>query len=245
MNFNLVHYLPLSLRRLVVTFCYVLWAIMLLVRLVPPVYAETVTQSAKLWTNIPITGAFTQARTWKYYLEPQLRFINDTYVFNEANLNVALGYQWLPSLSVWGGGWVHYAILTSGREQTEYRLWEQLLWEVVTSATLNVAIRTRFDHTKNTDYRQWSNRIREKITLKFPLFLGKNYFLVIGEEVFLQLTRPEWAANQILSQNRASIGIEIPVSLHHSLEIGYLNQFQNKQPIQISHVLNFQYNISF
>ena len=86
--------------------------------------------------------------------------------------------------------------------------------------------------------------MREKIELKFPITSLQNRFLKLGDEVFIQLNQPTWVTNRILSQNRASIGIEFPISKTTSYEIGYLNQFQFQSQNQMSNVLYFIVKVS-
>jgi len=47
--------------------------------------------------------SISQNKKWKYYLEPQLRFVDDAYKFEEANLFAGVYYQWTPALSFWLG----------------------------------------------------------------------------------------------------------------------------------------------
>lgn len=80
--------------------------------------------------------------------------------------------------------------------------------------------------------------------MKFPVNKDRKYFIVLADEIFLQLNQPDWVPDRVFSQNRAAIGVEIPVNQSVSYEMGYLNQFNVGSPDQMSHVVYFTVNVN-
>lgn len=205
-------------------------------------YAAAMITHTKLWVDTPMTGAITMDKKWGYYLEPQLRLIDDQYKLEQFNLYAGFYYQVLPNLSAWFGA---YRQLSNEPGRQQYRLWEQMTWDVMNDDALSLSSRTRLEQRKNINDAEIAHRLREKITLTLPMRLLTNYFLVLADEVFLQLNQPAWVTNRFFSQNRASIGIKIPVNKDTAYEVGYLNQFQYGNPNQMSHVLYLTVSLPF
>jgi hypothetical protein len=140
-------------------------------------------------------------------------------------------------VSLWVDFFRRYDQKFDGSIFQEYRLWEQVLWEAISNNYYKLTSRSRLEERKNSADSQIANRFREKIILKFPVTTLTEYYLVLAEEIFFQLNQPTWVVNRIFSQNRASIGLQIPINKSMSYEAGYLNQYQYGNPNQMSNVL--------
>lgn len=202
------------------------------------VHANELQKHTKLWTNMPISGNLTRNQKWKYYIEPQLRLIDDKYKFDQVNLFIGAGYQVSSALKFWLGLFRRYQIELNGSSHQEYRLWEQMDLSLIDRSYIQLSSRSRLEERKNFIRSQIANRFREKLTAKYP-FNDKHRFLVLSDEIFVQLNKPEWVTNRTISENRASIGIRIPIKQFTAYEIGYLIQTQYGKVNQLSNVLYF------
>lgn len=208
-------------------------------------FADNVKEYTKIWTSGNVTGSISKDQRWKYYLEPQLRLIDDHYKFHQANIYGGIYYQTTPALSFWVGAFRRYETRVDGSTYQEYRLWEQMVWEVLKSDALTLSSRSRLEERKNFNRAAVANRLREKIKLELPIGQVAKYSVVLADEVFLQLNQPSWVVNRVFSQNRASIGIGVMINNATSCEVGYLNEFQYGAPNTMSNVLylDFYFNM--
>ncbi len=62
--------------------------------------ASAVETHTKLWIAPVFTGSLSQDKKVKFYLEPDLRFIDNRYKFQQALLWMGLGYQLRPKLAL-------------------------------------------------------------------------------------------------------------------------------------------------
>lgn len=201
---------------------------------IPPAFAEPVLQKAKLWTAVDLKGQVTD--TLQYYLEPQLRFISDSQCFNEANLYVGLGYPTPSKVTFWVGNMFNTTHKANDGNTKQYRIWEQISWNVFDSSNMQIDSRTRFEQRKQEHQASWSLRLREKLEFGFPLPM--DYLFILYDEIFLNFNHPTWVYHSLINQNRAFAGFSIPLSKTSRLEIGYLNQWVDGNPVQVNHVLN-------
>ncbi len=190
----------------------------------------------KQWDNLVITGSITNSH-YQYYFEPQIRFIDDTYVFNELFLLGALGYRVNSSLSFFvGPGWI-ITKNTDGSMSHEVRLWQQLNYLAISKATFNLNARTRFEQRKDTQYSTIAYRFRQRLWLRVPFKSHPSLSFSIFDEIFLNFNHPQWVSPHFFSQNRAFIGLGYQYSKALSIDTGYMNQFLNSTTSRDDHVL--------
>ncbi len=198
--------------------------------------AEPELQKAKLWTAIDFKGSLTGQ--FQYYLEPQLRFISRSQCFDEANLWVGLGYPLSKRMTFWVGNYFNTTHKVDDPDTFQYRIWEQLSWEIFDSHLIQIDSRTRLEQRKQEYQTDWALRFREKVAFSFPL--NRNgYFFILFDEVFLNANNPSWIYHSLFNQNRAFAGLLIPMTKAIQLETGYLNQYVAGTPYQLNHVLSF------
>lgn len=200
-------------------------------------WAASTEIESKLWANIQLSGPLSADKTWHYYLEPQLRFVDDPYKFNQANLYAGVYKTVTSSTSLWVGVMRRFEIKSDGDVFLENRLWEQMVVDLYRRDRLKVVSRSRFEQRKNVDSAVIANRFREKFTLQLPIPNRSGYFIELADEVFLQLNQPEWVTQRVFSENRASIGLEVPINKIARYEVGYLNQYQYSKPRQACNVV--------
>lgn len=207
-------------------------------------HSQGVQTHSKLWGTTVKIGSLKDNTNFKYYLEPQLRLIDNQYKFEEALMLAGLGYQPRPNLILFlGNAWVA-SKRANGNFEQENRLWQQVNWNAVKKSSFNLISRTRLEERKNIEEPQWLIRFRERLMLRIPLKNQERYSFVLFDEVFFNLNYPQWLSNNhFFTQNRGFLGIGTKVSEQTSFDIGYMNQYQFTTPNQMGHVLLLTLNI--
>lgn len=199
-------------------------------------HAYGVVYHEKQWSVATFTGPLSLGSAWRYYVEPQLRLINDPYVFNQSFLLGGVGYQFSPAIAFYTGvGWI-FGKNTQGQDYNEYRLWQQLNWQMWKVVQTTFDSRTRLEEKARTD--QSDNRVdlRQRFWLRIPI-RHTHYYYSLFDEVFFNINPPSWGNNYFFYQNRAFLGIGKRLSKKTFLDCGYLNQYQLGDPHQMSNVL--------
>ncbi|MCS5712229.1 DUF2490 domain-containing protein [Candidatus Berkiella aquae] len=194
-----------------------------------------VEEHAKLWTSYEISGGIFNGSKVRFYLQPQLRFIDNEYKFEQAVVHAGLGYKIAKPLTFYIGNSGVISKQSSGDFVDEYRIWQQLNWEIIKGSHFNVKSRTRLEQRKQEATPQWANRLREKLTFVFPVH---PISIIVSDELFFNLNHPLWVSECSLSQNRGFIGFGVPLAKHTSIEIGYLNQYQFNKTDSMSNIVN-------
>lgn len=194
--------------------------------LIKPIYA--LQGHTELWTSASILESFSKDSRFKYYLEPQLRFIDNTYKFNQALMQGGFGYQLKPDVLLLGGLGYILTKSNSGNMFHEDRIWEQISWTMPVS--INLISRTRLEQRKLTNNSQMAYRLRERLFARIPFLHWNKHSLAMFDEVFFNLNRPDWVAPHFFAQNRAFIGIGTSLSNTTVIDIGYLNQYIISSP---------------
>lgn len=185
-----------------------------------------------VWTGLDFDGDFANGEI-KYLFYNELRFLDHGNYFQNANNQAGLGYQIFSTLSLWAG----YQYFTSNQitnVSPEKIVWQQGIMNIYQTKTLNISLRTRMEERERVSEKGKNFRLREKVTLSFPKYFDQKITPIIFDEVFYNLNEPSWIADdKTLSQNRAFIGVDIPILKGAKLQIGYLNQllFRTTQDI--------------
>lgn len=199
--------------------------------------AWSLEEHTKLWSTATILGSFQNDSRWKYYLEPQLRFIDDSYKFNQAILVAGAGYQTTSDVILLGGfGWYLTKNL-SGDILHEYRLWQQISWLIPSAPTYSLINRTRLEERKLADHPGIAYRFRERLFARIPFKRWPTHSLALYDEIFLNLNQPNWVIPHFFEQNRAFIGIGTELTKTVIFDIGYLNQYLMSSPRQMNNIL--------
>lgn len=195
-----------------------------------------VEEHAKLWTSYEISGGIFNGSKVRFYLQPQLRFIDNQYKFEQAVVHAGLGYKIANPLTFYIGNSGVISKQSSGDLIDEYRIWQQLNWEIIKGSHFNLKSRTRFEQRKQEATPQWANRLREKLTFVFPVY---PISIIVSDELFFNLNHPLWVSDCSLSQNRGFIGIGVPLTKQTLIEIGYLNQYQFNKNDVMANIASF------
>lgn len=211
----------------------VLWIIVCL--LIKPVNA--IESHNKFWTVNTIIGTLSEAKHLNYYLEQQIRLIDDKNKFNQFLFLPGLGYQINRNILFFSGvGWI-FSKDDAGKINREYRLWEQISWRVNQTNAFTIDSRTRLEERKNSDFSSIAVRLRERVWVRMPFKNRESFFLSIFDEFFFNLNHPKWHSSHFLEQNRSFIGIGKNVSQSTTLDLGYLTQSLFTSKNQLNHVL--------
>ena len=188
------------------------------------------------WGNITAIGSLSvvnpKLEKWRYWLEGQGRFGDNSTQFSQALIRPGVGYQVHRTTSVWLG--YAWAPTTSPFAKTafdEQRMWQQVLWQDRFSFG-TVASRSRLEQ-------RWSpwqsddvaHRYRHLVRVLLPLPQAPAYGLVLANEVFIHLNNAHWTATGPetgFDQNRAFAGVAYTFNKNVRTEIGYMNQIINR-----------------
>ena len=164
-----------------------------------PAGARRSVEDFQNWSVLIVTGSFAplapQLHSFRYWMEGQGRFGNDSSRFSQGVIRPALGYALNPRTSVWlGGDWVPTTQPFALNDAfNEYRSWQQLLWSdklpFGTVTTRGRMEQRYFDipNTKDIGY-----RYRHLIKLSIPLpFIHPAVSLVLADEFFVNLTHAD------------------------------------------------------
>lgn len=208
-------------------------------------FAKTKEQT-KSWNIAIITGPLSADKRIKYYLQPQLNFIDDKYKFHNVLGYVGLGYQfdaykiaWLMNGYTWGKtskGHIHRIDIIR----------EQLNWDMSEVGLQQVSGMTRLEERKDLNEPTWNLRLRQQIMLRVPFESWPGHAFVLYDEIFFNLNHPAWIqTSSFVDQNRIFIGINKTFSSEVGLDIGYLNQYLFKKQDEMSNVLQIRLNVNF
>lgn len=198
----------------------------------------------KYWVAGTVIGSIPNHASFKYYFEPQLRLIEDAYVFNQSLLLGGLGYEINQNVSLFAGtGWI-LTKTSEGMLNNERRLWQQVSWSVIKKDNLNVMSRTRLEERKRISTRHTALRFRERLWVRIPFKEQGKYFWSCFDEIFFNLNHPAWVSSYVVEQNRAFMGIAVKLSQSTMVDVGYLNQYLRAFRSQQDNVLLLSVSIN-
>ncbi len=197
----------------------------------------------KYWSVATITGSFPEHHRVKYYFEPQLRLIDNPYVFNQLFLFAGLGYQVKSNVTFFMGPGLNVIKNNEGKIIEERRLWQQLNWLVFNTPTFNLNSRSRLEERALSSSSQLSARVRERLWLRVPIKGFERYSFSCFDEVFFNLNSPAWVPPTFFEQNRAFIGIATTFKKTTLIDVGYLNQYINTRELNNVFLLSFTINL--
>lgn len=199
----------------------------LLLQQMPAAAAPQFREDFQTWTNITANGSFglvdPSLSRFRFWLEGQGRFGNDSTTLSQGILRPGLGYALTDTASLWLG----YAVIPtmepfSSVDFNENRIWQQLLWTPSTPFG-PITSRTRFEQrfTRAPDV---SYRFRQMVRMAYPLDFAPGFMLVGWEELFLNVNSTG-AITAGFDQNRVFAGIGYAIDENIRTEVGYMNQY--------------------
>lgn len=184
---------------------------------------------------------------YRYWLEGQGRFGNDTSQVSQGMLRTGLGYALGETVTMWLG----YAFIPTDEPFVtvpfdEHRIWQQLLWNTQFSFG-SFSSRSRLEQRfmQTGDDVGW--RYRQLVKISVPFSFAPSFSFVASDEVFVDLNKTDWKAANGFDQNRAFAGIGYNFNKNIKTEIGYMNQYIRKKNAQdfVSHILSVNLYLNY
>lgn len=181
---------------------------------------------------------------WLYGLYSQLRVVNQSHPLEDIILEARIGYQITDNKSAWlGYRWTGHDP-NNGFYQ-DNRLFQQIIWQINQNSNQKLASRTRLEEIKRSNQSQMSYRARERISIALLESNLKTINPYFYDEVFFQLNRTNYSAQQLFSENRLFVGMNVKTTRNAYWEIGYINQYKVRTETsqnQVNHILSITYN---
>lgn len=231
----------LPMRRFILLLC-----LLLVSSCAVKVTAQTV-DDAGLWFAAFSNGQFESLgddSPVRWWFDAHYRLRDDVDGFNQSIIRPGLGYALNDNQVLWAGyAWVRTSPVL-GNDFDEHRFWQQ--WTATPSIdSWRFLHRSRFEQrwveTGDDVVLRWRQLARaQRILSDCP-----QWSLVLWDEVFFHLNDTDWGAEGGLDQNRAFVGLGFKRCQHVKgrTEIGYLNQFINRQGgiDGLNHILSINY----
>lgn len=202
------------------------------------IYANTINNGGE-WNKVAFNGNLFSPN-WHYRLETNLRFNFPREQMFSQNVNrIGIGYSIANNLSIWAG-YVFAPTNSNGSLLYDQRAWQQLSWKIYQNNAINLSSRTRLEQRWLEGATGTAVRLRQRLKLTFPA-VYKNVRPMIFDEIFFNLTNPDWVNPQLVNQNRAFVGLIVPLSKSLNFTFGYLNQYLPNIPTSaMNHIAYFE-----
>ena len=187
------------------------------------------------WANVMVNGKFGKDSPWLYYGDVSLRTTETArpfppsgqgYQVSAVVTHDAIGYRFDEHHSAHLGYAFQYSIPPlSGRPTNENRVWQQYSFNTPTDIGAFQA-RTRLEERTVNIGGGVAVRFRQMLRLGYPL--TENWSLIGWDEIFVSLNSVDWGPVAGLDQNRVFVGVGYKFDSVFRTEIGYLNQYINR-----------------
>ncbi|MGY6214669.1 DUF2490 domain-containing protein [Methylolobus aquaticus] len=201
-------------------------------------------QDFQIWTAITAKGTLglvdPATNPIRFWLEGQGRYGNDSTTLSQGILRAGVGYALNDHSSLWlGYAYVPTMQPFTNQSRNEQRSWQQYLWSTH-SESGQWNLRTRLEQRYRPDDNSkvgWRFRQQVKFSQPIPAWAGWSW--VLSDELFINVNRTSYT-NEGFNQNRIFFGLAYRLSASTHTEVGYLNQFSNRDgaPNQLHHILS-------
>lgn len=202
------------------------------VSILPTAASAQTVDDTSLWFaafgNRPIRDRADNDTPVRWWFDAHYRLFDDTDGFGQSIVRPGLGYDITDHQTLWAGyAWIRTSP-SSGDTFDENRIWQQWTY-APTAGDFRFLHRSRFEQRYFDNADDVALRWRQLARVQ-RVFDGSPYSLVAWDEIFFNLNDAN-AIRAGLDQNRAFLGFglqDVPLSPVRT-EIGYLNQFINRQ----------------
>lgn len=167
----------------------------------------------------------------RWWFDAHYRMRDDSGGFNQSIVRPGLGYALTDEQAIWAGyGWIRTSPTSGANDFDEHRLWQQ--WTAAPSiGDWKFLHRSRFEQRWLEIGDDVGLRWRQLFRAQRILSDCPQWSLIGWDEAFFHLNDTDWGAESGFDQNRAFIGFGFKRCPHAPVrtEIGYLNQFVNRQ----------------
>lgn len=202
------------------------------------------------WWSSTIVGAIHKDNSithFKYWLEGQDRFGDDSSRSSQRFVRPGLGYVLNETTSIWlGYAWIYTGVPLTKTPFVEQRIWQQLLW-VKNYPQLTLSSRTRLEQRFLDNNPKTGWRVRQMIKMVSPLTNYPKLSVVGSDEVFWHKNNFVGQNNKGLDQNRFFIGLGYKINSSITIESGYLNQFIHRRaaPNFLANIISTTLSLNF
>lgn len=167
----------------------------------------------------------------RWWFDTHYRLRDDADGFNQSIVRPGIGWALRNDHVLWAGyAWILTSPIPDGNDFDEHRFWQQWTW-APSIGDWRFLHRSRFEQrwveTGDDVGLRWRQFARaQKILSNCP-----QWSAVVWDEAFFHLNDTDWGAEAGLDQNRAFVGVGYKRCPHAPVrtEVGYLNQFVNRQ----------------
>lgn len=182
------------------------------------------------WNTLAINGSFKKDSPWIYFVELSERNTQDhdhTGMHFSQFVNYdGIGYKFNNNHKVYGGIWYQYTQPPySSKVVQELNLYQQYDYSD-NFDEVKFVNRMRLEERNNLDAAGVSVRFRERIKFEYPF--NKEWSCIFSEEIIFNLNNASWGPYAGIDQNRVFIGFGYNFNPIFKTEIGYMNQWVDK-----------------
>lgn len=187
------------------------------------------------WANVMLSGRFAKDSPWVYYGDVSLRTTQSgrpfppsgqEYQVSALVTHDAIGYRFDEHHTVHLGWAYQYSRPPLAAEPTnENRAWEQYTFATPTPAG-NLQLRSRLEERTVNIGAGTGVRFRQLAKLAYPL--TPRWSLIGWDELFINANTVDWGPVAGFDQNRVFVGFGYQFDATFRTEIGYLNQYINR-----------------
>ena len=167
----------------------------------------------------------------RWWFDAHYRLRDDSDGFNQSILRPGLGVEVAEQQVLWAGyAWIVTEPTSGADDFDEHRFWQQ--WTAAPSiGDWNFLHRSRFEQRWLETGDDVGLRWRQLHRAQRVLTHCPQWSLIGWDEIFFHMNDTDWGAEAGLDQNRAFIGFGFKRCPHARVrtEIGYLNQYVNRQ----------------
>lgn len=192
----------------------------------------------KLWTAAVWVGPLAKDSRYIYFIEPDLRFVDNSYKFSQALLWAALGYEFPSSNKLLIGDAANTTRNNFGEYIHTNVLWQQYDFGMLHYDNSHVFNRVRMQEAKNLQESQWSIILRERVLYKHKIPFWDNHAIGVSDEIFINMKHPDWVpSNKFIAENRFMISLDNYITKQVNFAVSYMNQLEFGRQQLLSHVL--------
>ena len=193
-----------------------------------------------------INGPLSADKKTRFFLQPGLDFIDDAYKFHNTFLFVGIGQMPNPDMTLWLMN--AYSVLrnTDGKYHQRDTLRQQFDWVFYRINNPTLTSTLRLEERKEVSESPIAVRLRERVWLRLPFRSWPHHALSVFDEVIFNINNPAWIGTKsFFDENRLFIGINTQVTDVSSFDLGYMNQFLNKNTSRVNNILFFRWTMLF
>ena len=203
-----------------------------------------------LWLMVASQGAVDRESPslsrLRWWFDGHARFFDATDGYGQSIVRPGLGWAVTEKSTLWlGYGWIRSSP-AQRPDFDENRIWQQ--WTTSFSlAKAKFSWRSRLEQRFVEGGNDMGWRFRQFIKVVQPIAFDSRLRLVAYDEIFFALNDTDWGARAGFDQNRFFVGLAWQFVPGRSVEVGYLNQFveRNGPDNLMNNILSINFLVNF